>query len=195
MKRETEGSSSLPTNDDPYAEERARLRAFPRQRPERIVVPGPGQVSVWDFPRSPRVEPVPLRVRVEFSGLLIVDTTAALRVCETASPPAYYIPPVDIAPGCLEPNDRTSLCEWKGVAHYWTVSADGRRAKAAAWSYPAPDPGYEAVKDYVAFYAQRMDACWVGEHRVKPQPGLYYGGWITPELVGPFKSAPGTQAW
>ena len=185
----------MSSNDDPYAEERARWRAFRRERPQDILAPGPGQLSVWDFPRPPRVQPVPLRVRVEFSRQLIVSTTAALRVCETASPPAYYIPPADIIPGCLEPRDRTSFCEWKGVAHYWTVAAGGRGAKDAAWSYPAPDPGYEAITDYVAFYPQRMDACWVGEHGVRPQPGRYYGGWITPELIGPFKGAPGTETW
>lgn len=181
--------------DDPHAEDRARLRAVARHRPQNIVVAGPGQLSVWDFPRPPRVESVALRVRIQLGGQLIVDTTAALRVCETSSPPAYYIPPGEIAPGCREPSERTSFCEWKGVAHYWTVSAGGRRAKDAAWSYPAPDPGYEALKDYIAFYPRRMDACWVGEHRVEPQPGLYYGGWITPELVGPFKGAPGSEAW
>ncbi len=180
---------------DPHAEERARLRALPRARPDHIVVPEPGQVSVWDFPRPPRVEPVPLRVRVELGGQTIVDTTAAVRVCETSSPPAYYVPPTDIVPGCLEPSERTSFCEWKGVAIYWTVLAGGRRAKDAAWSYRTPDPGYERIKDYVAFYPRRMGACWVGEHRVEPQPGLFYGGWITPELVGPFKGAPGSETW
>jgi len=180
---------------DPHADERARLRALVRERPHTIVAPGPGQVSVWDFPRPPRVEPVAQRVRVEFAGHVIADSGAALRVCETSSPPAYYIPPADISPGCLQPSERTSFCEWKGVASYWTVSAGGRRAKDAAWSYRVPDPGYEMIKDYVAFYPRRMDACWVGEHLVQPQPGLYYGGWITPELVGPFKGASGSEAW
>lgn len=178
-----------------YAEQRAYWRAFPRQRPEGIVPPAPGQVSVWDFPRPPRVEAVPARVRVEVGGRVIADTTAALRVCETASPPACYIPPADILPGCLEPSERTSFCEWKGIARYWTVRAGERLAKDAGWSYPEPEPGYEALHDCVAFYPQRMDACWVGEHRVSPQPGRFYGGWITPELVGPFKGAPGTEAW
>lgn len=185
----------MPTHADPYAAERARLRALPRLRPAHIVVPGPGQVSVWDFPRPPRVDAVGLRIRVELGGATIVDTRAALRICETSSPPAYYIPPGDIAPGCLTPSERTSFCEWKGVASYWSVTAGSRRAKDAAWSYRAPDPGYEMVQNYVAFYPRRMDACWVGEQRVEPQPGLYYGGWITPELVGPFKGVPGSEAW
>ena len=186
---------TMPRFADPYAAERARLRALARQRSDNIIVPGPSQVSVWDFPRPPRVEPVPLRVQVEFSGETIVDTVNALRVCETSSPPAYYVPVVDILSGCLEPSDRRSFCEWKGVASYWTVVAGERRAKDAAWSYPEPSPGYEVIEDYVAFYPRRMDACWVGEHRVQPQPGLYYGGWITPELAGPFKGAPGTEVW
>ncbi len=186
---------TLPTQPDPYAAERARLRALPRQRPDNIALPGPGQVSVWAFPRPPRVEAVGQRVRVELGGVMIVDTRAALRICETSSPPAYYVPPGDIAPGCVTPSERTSFCEWKGVASYWTVTAGSRRAKDAAWGYRVPDRGYEMITDYIAFYPQRMDACWVGVHRVQPQPGLYYGGWITPDLVGPFKGAPGSEAW
>lgn len=186
---------TMPGHADPYAAERARLRVLARRRPDHIVVPGPGQVSVWGFPRPPRIEPVRSRVRVELGGKTIVDTSAALRVCETSSPPAYYIPTADIPPGCLEPSDRRSFCEWKGIATYWTVVVGERRVKDAAWSYPEPSPGYEPIKDYIAFYPRRMDACWVGEHRVQPQPGLYYGGWITPELVGPFKGAPGTEVW
>ena len=186
---------TLPGDTDSHAAERARLRTLVRQRPTSIVPPAPGQVSVWDFPRPPRVEPVPQRVRVELGGQVIADSLAALRVCETSSPPAYYIPRADILPGSLEPSERTSFCEWKGVATYWTVVGGGRRVKDAAWSYPKPDPGYEAIKDYVAFYPRRMDACWVGERRVQPQPGFYYGGWITPELVGPFKGTPGSEAW
>src|SRR5437867_12615689 len=126
---------------DPHAEERARLRALPRARPDHIVPPAPGQVSVWDFPRPPRVEPVPQRVRVELGGQVIADSLAALRVCETSSPPAYYIPRADILPGSLEPSERTSFCESKGVATYWTVVGGGRRVKDAAWSYPKPEIG------------------------------------------------------
>ena len=185
----------MPRASDAYAAEREKWRNFPRVRPANIVVPGPGQESVWDYPRPPRVEPVPHRVRVEFGGIVLADSTAALRVCETSSPPAYYIPPADVEMSCLEPSARTSFCEWKGLASYWSVRVGDRVAKDAAWSYPDPDPGYEAIRDYLAFYPRRMSACYVGEHRVQPQPGLYYGGWVTPELVGPFKGAPGTEAW
>jgi uncharacterized protein (DUF427 family) len=159
------------------------------------VPPGPGQVSVWDFPRPPRVEPVPHRVRVEFGGVVIADTTAALRVCETASPPCYYLPPGDVRTEYLESSPRSSFCEWKGIARYWTVRVADCTARDAAWSYPAPTEGFEAIRDHLAFYAGPMDGCWVGEHRVEPQPGRFYGGWITPELVGPFKGEPGTQGW
>jgi uncharacterized protein (DUF427 family) len=180
---------------DDYTEQRKKWRSVPRQRPDGIVTPGPGQESVWNYPRPPRVEPVRLRVRVEFGGLVLADSRHALRVCETSSPPVYYIPPSDVATDHLEPSTRTSFCEWKGVASYWSVRVGGRLAKDAGWSYLEPDRGYEAIRDFLAFYPRRMDACWVGEHRVTPQPGLYYGGWVTPELVGPFKGAPGTESW
>lgn len=180
---------------DPHAAERVKWRNFPRVRPPNILVPGPGQESVWDYPRPPRVEPVAHRVRVELAGHVVVETYRALRVCETSSPPVYYAPSEDIAPGCLEPSARTSFCEWKGVARYWSVRVGDRLAKDAAWSYPAPDPGYEAIKDYVAFYPRRMDACFVGAQRVESQPGFYYGGWVTPELVGPFRGVPGSESW
>lgn len=181
--------------NDPYALERERWRSFPRQRPATIEPPGPGQESVWDYPRPPRVEPVSRRVRVEFGGILLADTVHALRVCETSSPPVYYLPPADVATAHLERSIRTSFCEWKGVASYWSVRVGDRVAKDAGWSYPAPDPGFEEIRDYLSFYPRRMDACWVGETRVTPQPGYYYGGWVTPDLTGPFKGIPGSEAW
>jgi uncharacterized protein (DUF427 family) len=180
---------------DGYEAQRERWRNFPRTRPTDIVPPGPSQVSVWDFPRPPRIEPVADRVLIECGGRIFAESYCALRVCETSSPPVYYIPPADVALQFLEPSERTSFCEWKGVAHYWTVRIGNRVAKDAAWSYPEPDPGYEPIRNYLAFYPRRMDACYVGEHRVEPQPGFYYGGWITPELVGPFKGVPGSGSW
>jgi uncharacterized protein (DUF427 family) len=180
---------------DPHAAEREKWRAFPRVRPANIVPPGPGQRSVWDFPRPPRVEPVPLPVRVEFGGRMIARSDRALRVCETASQPGYYIPPADVDPDCLLPSARTSYCEWKGEARYWSVRAGGREARDAAWSYPEPYPEFDVIRDYFAFYPRRMDGCWVGEERVEPQPGFYYGGWVTRDLVGPFKGVPGSDAW
>jgi uncharacterized protein (DUF427 family) len=164
-------------------------------RPAGIALPGPGQESVWDYPRPPRVDPVVARVRVEFEGLTLADTTRALRVCETSSPPLYYVPRADILMAQLEPSTRTSFCEWNGPASYWSIRVGARYAKDGAWSYPEPDPGFESIRDYVAFYPRRMDACWVGGHRVTPQPGFYYGGWVTPDLVGPFKGVPGSESW
>jgi uncharacterized protein (DUF427 family) len=180
---------------DSYAAELEKWRNFPRIRPATIVPPGPGQVSVWDYPRPPRVEPVAARVRVEFEGLVLADSLRALRVCETSSPPGYYIPQADVRMERLEASPRTSFCEWKGEATYWSVRVQTRLAKDAGWSYPHPDPGFEVIRDYLAFYPRRMDACWVGEHRVTPQPGFYYGGWVTPDLVGPFKGQPGSESW
>jgi uncharacterized protein (DUF427 family) len=180
---------------DKYADERQKWRHIPRIRPVTIVPPGPAQESVWDYPRPPRVEPVAARVRVEFGGLVLADSRRTLRVCETSSPPGYYIPADDIRMEHLEASARTSFCEWKGEATYWSVRVRDRLAKDAAWSYPNPDPGFELIRDYLAFYPRRMDGCWVGEHRVTPQPGFYYGGWVTHDLVGPFKGQPGSEGW
>jgi uncharacterized protein (DUF427 family) len=185
----------MPERSEAYRAEQEKWRTVLRGRPADIVAPGPGQESVWGYPRPPRVEPVTARVRVELDGRTIADTTRALRVCETASPPCYYIPPADVRMDSLEPSPRTSFCEWKGLASYWSVRVGGRLAKDSAWSYPDPDQGFEAIKDYVAFYPRRMDACWIGDEQVTPQPGFYYGGWVTSNLVGPFKGVPGSEQW
>jgi uncharacterized protein (DUF427 family) len=169
----------MPSRSEAYQREREKWRNFPRVRPAQIVAPGPGQESVWDYPRPPRVEPVTARVRVEFEGLTIADTVRALRVCETSSPPCYYVPQVDILMERLAPSERTSFCEWKGLASYWSVRVEG----------------FEPIRDYIGFYPRRMDGCWVGADRVTPQPGVYYGGWVTPNLVGPFKGVPGSESW
>lgn len=154
--------------------------------PQRIE-PGPGQESVWDYPRPPRVEPTSRRVRVVFAGRLIADSRRARRVLETSHPPVYYIPPDDIAPGVLQPSDRRTFCEWKGSAVYFDVVVGDRRAANAAWAYPRPTTGFESIADHVAFYPSAMDDCLVDEAHAQPQPGAYYGGWITPDIVGPFK--------
>ncbi len=164
-------------------------------RPSRIVKPKAGQESVWDYPRPPALEPVDRRIRVEHAGVIVADTTRALRVAETASPPTYYIPPSDIADGCLEPAAGQSICEWKGAAAYWHVRAAGQLVERAAWSYPEPYEEYATLVGYLAFYAQKLDRCTVGDDVVTPQPGGFYGGWITPELVGPFKGEPGSGGW
>lgn len=153
--------------------------------------------SVWDYPRPPRLEPTSKHIRIVFGGATIVETTRAHRVLETSHPPVYYVPLEDIAPGALvAAGGRTTFCEWKGDASYYdVVGADGRRAERAAWTYLDPAPGFEAIRGAVAFYPAAMDECTVDGVRVEPQPGGFYGGWITPELVGPFKGEPGTSGW
>jgi uncharacterized protein (DUF427 family) len=161
----------------------------------RRIEPGPGQESVWDYPRPPRVEPVSKRVRVVFEGVTIADTTRAKRVLETSHPPVFYIPPEDIRMEHLERTGRATFCEWKGSAGYYTVRVGARVAEDAAWFYPAPARGFESIRDHVASYPSRMDACYVGDERVRSQEGDFYGGWITDEIVGPFKGGPGTWGW
>jgi len=159
------------------------------------VEPGPGQESVWDYPRPPRVEDSSKHVQVVFNGVTIADTYAAKRVLETSHPPVYYIPPQDIKIDYLEEAQGSSLCEWKGRAGYYTVVVGEKRAERAAWYYPDPRPGYESIRDHVAFYPGLMDVCYVDGERVEPQPGGFYGGWITKDVVGPFKGGPGTMGW
>ncbi|MGU3538393.1 DUF427 domain-containing protein [Methylobacterium sp. A54F] len=155
----------------------------------------PGEESVWDYPRPPRLEPVPARLRVILGGVTIADTGGGYRVLETSHPPTYYLPPADIAPGVLGPPRRAGICEWKGRAVLLDVAAGGRSAPGGAWSYPDPTPGFRPIAGFVAFYAGPMEACLVGEARAEPQPGGFYGGWITPGIVGPFKGGPGTLGW
>ena len=172
-----------------------RWRRVPRSRPAEIPRPGAGQESVWDYPRPPRVEPVARRVRVLLGDLCLADTTAALRVVETASPACYYVPPDSVQTSLLTPEPETTLCEWKGLAHYWSARAGPRRVPNVAWSYPEPFEEYEALAGYFAFFPGRVDACYVGDERVTPQPGDYYEGWITRDVVGPFKGEPGSDSW
>jgi uncharacterized protein (DUF427 family) len=153
------------------------------------------QESVWDYPRPPRLEPTTRRIRVVFNGETIADTRRALRVLETSHPPVYYIPPDDIRMEYVTQTPRKTLCEFKGGATYWTVKVGERLSENAAWSYPNPLPGFEPLKDYLAFYAGRVDACYVDEEQATPQEGDFYGGWITSHVVGPFKGAPGTWDW
>ncbi len=157
--------------------------------------PGPGRESVWDYPRPPRVEECSKLVQVRFNGLTIAETRAARRVLETSHPPVFYLPPEQVRRDCLESIGRTSFCEFKGMASYFDVRVGERVARAAAWCYPHPAPGYEAIQDHVAFYPGRMDACFVDGERVVAQEGDFYGGWITADIVGPFKGGPGTLGW
>ncbi|MES3628583.1 MAG: DUF427 domain-containing protein [Longimonas sp.] len=157
--------------------------------------PGPGQESVWDYPRPPALEPTDRRIQVVFNDATIVDTTGAYRVLETSHPPVYYVPPEAIVDGVLQDAGRISHCEFKGRARYYDVAVGDRRAAQAAWAYPSPTPRFEAIAGYVAFYAHKMDACYVGDEQVDAQQGSFYGGWITSDVVGPFKGGPGTIGW
>jgi uncharacterized protein (DUF427 family) len=159
------------------------------------IKPGPGQESVWDYPRPPRLEKVEGRVEIILGGVKVVDTEGAYRVLETSHPPGYYIPKSDILPGALTPAPGSSVCEFKGRATYWTLSGGDQSAPSSGWSYEQPTPEFEPIAGYVAFYAAPMDACLVNGVQVRPQPGGFYGGWITPEVVGPFKGGPGTMGW
>lgn len=161
---------------------------------ERIE-PGPGQESVWDYPRPPRLEPVTERLRVVLGGVTIADTRHGFRVLETSHPPTYYLPVTDVLPDVLVRVDGASWCEWKGAAHYYDVRVGDRLAPRAAWGYATPNAAYAALANTVAFFAARMDACFVDDEQVVPQPGDFYGGWITRRVVGPFKGGAGTRGW
>lgn len=163
-------------------------------RPQRIE-PGPGQESVWDYPRPPIVVPCTERIRVVHRGRTVADTTHALRVLETSQPPAYYLPRADIDTALLVASANRSMCEWKGVASYWSLAVDGRVDREVAWSYEQPTAGFAPIAHHLAFYAQAVDECWVGDERVTPNPGTFYGGWITSKVVGPFKGGVGTLGW
>jgi uncharacterized protein (DUF427 family) len=161
-------------------------------------VPDPvrhGQESVWDYPRPPRVEPVDARVTIDLGGERIVDTRDVVRVLETSHPPVYYLPIAAFVEGALTRATGSSFCEFKGAARYLSVHGGGRTAARAAWNYPSPSPGFGLLRDRVAVYAGPMDACTIDGERVTPQPGSFYGGWITANLAGPFKGSPGSMGW
>ncbi|CAN5195525.1 DUF427 domain-containing protein [soil metagenome] len=163
--------------------------------PRRRIEPGPGQESVWDYPRPPSRERSGRHVQVRLGGQLIADSTAPWRVCETSHPPVYYLPRADIADGVLTPGDGGSYCEFKGAAAYWHVSGGGTQQRNAGWSYPHPTGAFAEMADAVAFYPALMGECTVDGEVVTAQAGGFYGGWITAEVVGPFKGEPGTWGW
>jgi uncharacterized protein (DUF427 family) len=154
-----------------------------------------GQESVWDYPRPPRIEAVDRRVTIELGGRRIVDTTDVVRVLETSHPPVYYLPIAAFTDGSLVPARGASFCEYKGSARYLDVVGGDATAPGAAWNYPTPSRGYEQLADRVAVYAGKMDRCTVDGEEVVPQPGGFYGGWVTSDIVGPFKGDPGTRGW
>ena len=165
-----------------------------QQRPAFAVVPAPGQQSVWDFPRPPALAADAREVVIRWGGVEIARTRRAIRVLETAHPPSFYLPWADVAQHFFEPASGSSFCEWKGPARYWSLIDSSRRLDQVAWSYPRPLEGAEALADCVALYPAQLD-CSVDGMPVQPQPGGFYGGWITAELTGPFKGAPGSEGW
>ncbi len=150
---------------------------------------------MWDYPRPPAVDPASAHVRVVHAGTVIADSRRSLRILETSQPPVYYLPPEDCALEHLYRTRSRSFCEWKGAATYWAVQVGDVRVLDAAWSYQQPVRAYAAIQGHFAFYARLLDECWVDDERVQPNPGDFYGGWITSRVVGPFKGGPGTQGW
>jgi uncharacterized protein (DUF427 family) len=151
--------------------------------------------SVWDYPRPPKLERTSRVLRVEFAGIVIAETRNALRLLETSHPPTYYIPKQDVKTDALVLTTQTTFCEYKGRTIYWTIKIGDRKSENAAWTYPNPPKQYEALTGCVAFYASRVDACFVDGERVRAQAGDFYGGWITSDLLGPFKGERGTEGW
>lgn len=173
---------------------REKWRYTGKTRPPFAVEPGAGQESVWDYPRPPRIEGDQRLVQVSSGGITIADSRDCIRVLETASPPVFYIPISDVRMEFLALSPTSTLCEWKGRATYWSVNIGGRTISDAAWGYPEPFDGFESMADYVSFYPGKLE-CYVDGERVEPQPGGFYGGWVTNEIVGPFKGEPGTGSW
>lgn len=150
---------------------------------------------MWDYPRPPALRACTLPIDVLLGGEVVCRTDHSWQVLETSHPPTYYLPRGAFAPGALRPAAGASVCEWKGAARYLDVVGGGRTASRAAWYYPSPTPALAALAEHVALYAGAMDACFVGGERVVPQPGGFYGGWITASVAGPFKGVPGSLGW
>lgn len=159
------------------------------------IAPGPGQESVWDYPRPPRLEPTPRRLIVEHGGQVVADTTRGLRVLETSQAPAYYLPEADIDLGLLRASRSRSFCEWKGTASYADVVVETVAATSAAWTYPDPVEAFRALLGHWSFFPQSVDRCTVDGEVVRPMEGGVYGGWVTAEITGPIKGGPGTAHW
>jgi uncharacterized protein (DUF427 family) len=162
---------------------------------QRRVEPGPGQESVWDYPRPPRVEETNKHIQVVLNGVVIADTHRAKRVLETSHPPVYYIPPEDVKMEYFTATPHATFCEWKGTASYYTIKVGNKTVVNGAWYYRQPTKGYESIVNHLAFYPSRMDACYVNGERVQSQEGDFYGGWITDEIIGPFKGGLDTSGW
>lgn len=156
---------------------------------------GPGQESVWDYPRPPRLERESRPVRIVLGGRQIAYSATAWRALETSHPPGIYLPRTAFQPDTLAPNPKQTSCEWKGVASYWNLHGGDRSVEAGAWSYETPTPPFAAIAGYISVYPGLVDACSLGDEQVAAQDGNFYGGWITKEIVGPFKGSPGSWGW
>jgi uncharacterized protein (DUF427 family) len=165
-----------------------------RQRPPFAETPGPGQESVWDYPRPPKIVVDKRRVIVRSGAVTLADSVGTYRVLETASPPTFYIPQRDVRVELLQPFAGASVCEWKGTATYWRLKASVPSDGAVGWNYPTAQAPYELISGTYSFYPGRVE-CFVDDQRVRPQPGFFYGGWVTDEIVGPWKGDPGTETW
>ncbi len=162
-----------------------------RPTPDPIA---PGQESVWDYPRPPRLELRTERVEIHLGGRLIASTSDAYRVLETSHPPTYYLPSAAFVVGALAASG-SSFCEWKGQAAYLDVVGGDERRPGSGWTYPDPTAPFAALAGYVSVYPAAMDRCTVDGEIVRAQPGGFYGGWITDRVLGPFKGAPGSAGW
>jgi uncharacterized protein (DUF427 family) len=163
-------------------------------RPSFAQVPKAGEESVWDYPRPPKLSPDTREVTVHWDTTLVARTRRAIRVLETSHPPSFYLPWDDVDRSLFQPAPGSSFCEWKGPARYWSLVCGDRILPRVAWSYPQPLAGAELIAECVALYCAPL-SCRVDGAPVRAQPGGFYGGWITPELVGPFKGEPGSQGW
>ncbi len=163
-----------------------------KDRPEFAISPGAGQESVWDYPRPPVARLDNRLIEIRDDGNTIATTKRSCKVMETASPPTFYVARDDVDWDYLVLTEGTSVCEWKGAAVYWALARSPN--EPVAWSYPRPRSRFDMIKDYVAFYPGSV-ACFIDGERVKAQPGRFYGGWITSDVVGPFKGEPGTGHW
>jgi uncharacterized protein (DUF427 family) len=164
-----------------------------QSRPDFAVEPGPGQESVWDYPRPPSIAADRRLIEVRCGEQVLARSRCAMKVCETASPPTFYLPPEDVSMELLAPADQRSYCEWKGRAIYWGLAARPDEPPVA-WAYPKPQRSFNALRGWLCFYPGRVD-CLIDGQRVAAQHSEFYGGWITPEVVGPFKGDPGTGHW
>lgn len=159
------------------------------------IPPKPGQESVWDYPRPAILEDTDKHLKVVFNNVIVAETRRGKRVLETSHPPVYYLPGEDVKLEYLTQIERRTFCEWKGWSIYYDLKVGEKQVKAAVWRFFEPNPNFVALKDCYGFYPSLMDACYVNDELVTPQPGNYYGGWITKDIVGPFKGEPGTMWW